>query len=422
VYNAAAQTLDIYVNGVLDNGVLSGTVPSTQSNANVNANIGRRAPDAWGGYYFNGVIDDARIYNRALTQAEIQTDMNTPVGGQTIPTGTFSATPDSLPSGGGTVTLDWSSTGADSARISPGVGYVLLTGTRQVTVGATTTFVLTLVNQAGNRQYNTTVNVALPGGQGQQDITAQGVPIALITNPTGGGNHDIEVIRDGLTPPVGNTNPALQYDTFNGGGARPLDWIGYSFPSQHTFSEVTFQEGMHFSDGGWFTSIMVQVRVNGTWTDVQNFQSTPAYAGGNGVNYETYQLTFTPVAGDGIRIAGTPGGSASFISVGELRAFNNGSTTVPPPPTKPRDYLLAQNYPNPFNPSTKIGFNLPVGTNVSLRVYNMLGEEVAALVDGYVEAGRYVLDFSADRLANGIYLYRLKTDKYSEMRKMVLLR
>ena len=77
VYNATAQTLDIYVNGVLDNGTLRGTVPSSQFNSSVNVNIGRRT----GGYYFNGIIDELLIYNRALSAAEIVADMNTPVGG-----------------------------------------------------------------------------------------------------------------------------------------------------------------------------------------------------------------------------------------------------------------------------------------------------------------------------------------------------
>jgi chitodextrinase len=75
VYDAAARTLNIYVNGVLDNGVLLGTVPASQYNATQNVNIGRRG----GGYYFQGTIDEVRLYNRALSQAEIQADMNTPV-------------------------------------------------------------------------------------------------------------------------------------------------------------------------------------------------------------------------------------------------------------------------------------------------------------------------------------------------------
>jgi hypothetical protein len=75
VYNATAKTLDIYVNGVLNDGTLRGTVPASQVNSSLNVNIGRRT----GGYYFNGIIDEVRVYNRTLTQAEIQTDMNTPL-------------------------------------------------------------------------------------------------------------------------------------------------------------------------------------------------------------------------------------------------------------------------------------------------------------------------------------------------------
>jgi hypothetical protein len=76
VYDTAASTLDIYVNGVRDNGVLFGTIPASQiNNSAVNANIGRRS----GGFYFNGIIDEVRIYNRALSAAEIQADMNTAI-------------------------------------------------------------------------------------------------------------------------------------------------------------------------------------------------------------------------------------------------------------------------------------------------------------------------------------------------------
>ena len=79
VYDAAARTLDIYVNGVLDNGVLAGTIPASQVDAPVNAYIGKRSSLYGGRYFFNGIIDNVRLYNLALSQAEIQADMNTPV-------------------------------------------------------------------------------------------------------------------------------------------------------------------------------------------------------------------------------------------------------------------------------------------------------------------------------------------------------
>jgi len=75
VYNAATLSLDIYVNGVLDNGVLRGTIPSAQTIPNQTVYIGRRS----NGFYFAGIIDEAQIYNRALSAAEIQTIMNTPL-------------------------------------------------------------------------------------------------------------------------------------------------------------------------------------------------------------------------------------------------------------------------------------------------------------------------------------------------------
>jgi hypothetical protein len=75
VYDATAGTLTVYVNGVADNGTLRGAIPPSEVNRTVNANIGRRT----GGFYFNGVIDEIRIYNRALSQPEIQRDMSSPI-------------------------------------------------------------------------------------------------------------------------------------------------------------------------------------------------------------------------------------------------------------------------------------------------------------------------------------------------------
>jgi hypothetical protein len=75
VYDATARTLQLYVNGVLENGVSAGTVPATQLNRGVNVNIGRRAD----GFYFNGIIDEVRIYSRPLSASEVNADMNTPL-------------------------------------------------------------------------------------------------------------------------------------------------------------------------------------------------------------------------------------------------------------------------------------------------------------------------------------------------------
>jgi iron transport multicopper oxidase len=165
------------------------------------------------------------------------------------------------------------------------------------------------------------------GGMGT-DITATATIIALITNPTGGGNHNLEVIRDGVYPPVGSSNSATEYDTYTG-ATRTEDWIGYQYSSTQTFGALTFQDGMQFHDGGWFTTLNVQVLQSGTWIDVPNVTVSPAYKGNDGVNFETYNFSFPAISGTGIRIDGTPGGSATFISVGELRVYQAAGSTRP---------------------------------------------------------------------------------------------
>lgn len=86
------------------------------------------------------------------------------------------------------------------------------------------------------------------------------------------------------------------------------------------------------------------------------------------------------------------------------------------------EYDLHQNYPNPFNPSTAIEFDLPKTSEVSLKVFNILGEEVITLVSDRLSAGSYSYKWDASNLASGIYLYRLKAGDYVETRKMILMR
>jgi hypothetical protein len=161
------------------------------------------------------------------------------------------------------------------------------------------------------------------------DITRVGTIVARVMNPSGGGNLDPEVIRDGDMPPVGYWDSFRQYDTWDGDNAASEDWIGYVYPGTMRFEHVVFQEGKHFPNGGWFDTLTVQVRVAGVWTPVAALLVTPPYPGNNGVNFETFDLVFTPIVGDGIRIDGAPGGSSDFISIAELEVFGSGAGGPP---------------------------------------------------------------------------------------------
>ncbi len=88
----------------------------------------------------------------------------------------------------------------------------------------------------------------------------------------------------------------------------------------------------------------------------------------------------------------------------------------------PKKYELAQNFPNPFNPNTSIRFSLPETGNVKLTVYNMLGQKIATLVNEVKEAGTHIINFNAEELNSGVYIYRIECNGFNEVRKMTLIK
>jgi len=90
--------------------------------------------------------------------------------------------------------------------------------------------------------------------------------------------------------------------------------------------------------------------------------------------------------------------------------------------TTPTNYNLSQNYPNPFNPSTKISYSVIEPTNVKLTVYNILGQQVALLVNDFKSTGTYQVNFDASSLSSGIYIYSLEAGNIVVSKKMTLLK
>lgn len=100
---------------------------------------------------------------------------------------------------------------------------------------------------------------------------------------------------------------------------------------------------------------------------------------------------------------------------GSLNIEDNGLFAV-------TDYNLYQNYPNPFNPVTVISYQVPVKGFVSLKVYDVIGREIQTLINEEKEAGRYKINFDASNLSSGVYFYKINSDNYSEIKKMMLIK
>jgi len=88
----------------------------------------------------------------------------------------------------------------------------------------------------------------------------------------------------------------------------------------------------------------------------------------------------------------------------------------------PQNYMLSQNYPNPFNPTTTISFNIEEASKVTLKVYNVLGQLILTLLERNLTAGLHQVNFEANDLQSGTYFYKIETENFSEVRKMVLMK
>jgi hypothetical protein len=130
-----------------------------------------------------------------------------------------------------------------------------------------------------------------------------------------------------------------------------------------------------------------------------------------GQDYTSYNPT--------ARILNLPAGTGGHFTVTYEPVITN---IVPEEIIVADGFELMQNYPNPFNPSTKISWQSPVGSQQTLKVYDVLGNEVATLVDEYKPAGSYEVEFNASILSSGVYFYQLKAGDFMSVKKMILLK
>jgi hypothetical protein len=152
----------------------------------------------------------------------------------------------------------------------------------------------------------------------------------------------------------------------------------------------------------------------------------PRYFGTGSPPLSVYSDTnLSVVSGDGRSAPFTPTGSffSSRTLTGEVRYVVSTTTGVVNINTEiPNGFSLSQNYPNPFNPSTTIEFAIPDKSDVSLRIFNINGQEVKTLAGGNYPAGTYRVNWDATGLASGVYFYSIQAGSFSQTKKLLLVK
>ncbi len=230
-----------------------------------------------------------------------------------------------------------------------------------------------------------------------------------------------------------NMGSAIEIDilpgvtTIKNNPARRQAVLPYTFNSQWT---QTYEQTLLFNGIPIFTStvsLSAIVDAYGTMTipggasyEVLRVREEQTISGITGVFYAFIasngaQVTVTPVD------ANPP--NTGTINVEETNYNGALATTgVEQISGLPNDYDLSQNYPNPFNPSTNIEYSIPSESFVELKVYDVLGNEIASLVNEQQQAGVYRADFTADNLPSGMYFARIRANEFTQVVKMILLK
>jgi hypothetical protein len=217
----------------------------------------------------------------------------------------------------------------------------------------------------------------------------------------------------------------------------PVVWFDYDSTSVYFDNNITFKVNMRAQmRRGLFKKANDSVIVRGDFNGWGGKKHVLADADGDSIYTGTFNISstkkiiykFVKIQGasdnwesSSDRVVDNMTGPATVLPV---VYFNNDSvlTGVNSQGAVVLKYELNQNYPNPFNPTTTISYSIEKTGMVSLRVFNILGQEVATLVNGELEAGQHVALFDANRLSSGVYFYKLESGSFSSLKKMMILK
>jgi hypothetical protein len=202
-------------------------------------------------------------------------------------------------------------------------------------------------------------------------------------------------------------------DPFLGGRSRPLDTFPFLLTIPYTASYSVLVDSFYLDVEHIRSDTLVQIK-NFILSKSNPFHLT--------LNLDGLQ------AGDKIKLKATITDTSIYNNVDHYPDTGWVVMNVLPPiltienGITPRYYDLAQNFPNPFNPITRIRYQIPEPALVIIKAYDVLGNEVATIVEGEKYAGSYEVDFDGSKLSSGVYYYILTAAEFSQTRKMILLR
>ncbi len=235
--------------------------------------------------------------------------------------------------------------------------------------------------------------------------------------------HSVEVCEingDSLPDVLGVAYGSGEVAYWQNMGGNPVTWEKYSIDNSFSGALEVCAADID-SDG--------DIDVAGT-AGISNQVAWWSNEGGNPIQWVKHILAFNfydawPICLGDIDNDGDIDVVAGSSTLDEIRWWENlliTSVEDNPNNSAPLQFTLLQNFPNPFNPNTKIQYVIPQRSNVILKVYDILGKEVTTLVNEEKGQGVYTINFDANSLASGLYLYRLNADSFTDIRKMILLK
>jgi uncharacterized delta-60 repeat protein len=231
-----------------------------------------------------------------------------------------------------------------------------------------------------------------------------------------GSSEGIGSGSDYTTIKYNGAGETIWINRYNGLGNSDDEVISMTIDSEKSIYIVGKSRGLN----GDFDIVTIKYTNDGDVEWISRYDASDVSAG---LFADDYPSAIKVSSYNAIYVAGSSEWPNSGKSIYTLIRYNQATTQVADEiDIIPKNFALEQNYPNPFNPSTKINWQSPVGSQQTLKIYDILGNEVATLVDEYKPAGKYEVEFSAASLPSGVYFYQLRAGEFVQTRKMILLK